>query len=91
MLHQIKAPQFYTDVGLQTLMNPPLNGKIQGLFKVFFSVFQALFKAILIFKDFSRRVLSILVLFKPVQTLKKKVYNLLVMSEIQTCNIGLRC
>ena len=34
MLHQIKAPQFYTDLGLKkTLSNPPVNGKIQGLFK----------------------------------------------------------
>ena len=34
MLHQIKAPQFYTDLGLQkTLLNPPVNGKTQGLFK----------------------------------------------------------
>ena len=34
MLHQIKAPQFYTDLGLQkTVLNPPVNGKIQGLFK----------------------------------------------------------
>ena len=26
----IKAPQFYTDLGLK---NPPVNGKLQGLFK----------------------------------------------------------
>ena len=36
MLHQIKAPQFYTDLGLQkTQLNPPINGKILGLFKAF--------------------------------------------------------
>ena len=37
MLHQIKAPQFYTDLGLKknTLLNPPENDKIQGLFKDF--------------------------------------------------------
>ena len=36
MLHQIKAPQFYTDLGLQkTVLNPLANGKIQGLFKIF--------------------------------------------------------
>ena len=36
MLHQIKAPQFYTDLGLKkTVLNPLANGKIQGLFKVF--------------------------------------------------------
>ena len=32
MLHQIKAPQFYTDLGM---LNPLANGKIQGLFKAF--------------------------------------------------------
>ena len=36
MLHQIKAPQFYTDLGLQkTVLNPLANSKIQGLFKAF--------------------------------------------------------
>ena len=35
MLHQIKAPQYYTDLGLHTLLNPSVNGKIQGLFKAF--------------------------------------------------------
>ena len=55
MLHQIKAPQFYTDLGLQkTLFNPPVNGKIQGLSRPL-SVFQVLLKAYIIFKDFSRQ------------------------------------
>ena len=31
MLHQIKAPQFYT----KTVLNPPVNGKINRLFKAF--------------------------------------------------------
>ena len=35
----------------KTLLNPPVNGKTQGLFKAL-SVFQVLFKANLIFKDF---------------------------------------
>ena len=58
MLHQIKAPQFDTDLGLQKLLNPPENGKIQGLFKAFkcfpstfqgkFNV-QGLFKRVLYF------------------------------------------
>ena len=30
-----KAPQFYTDLGIQKQLNPPINGKIQGLFKAF--------------------------------------------------------
>ena len=55
MLHQIKAPQFYTDLGLQiTVLYPLTNGKIQGLFNAF-ECFQALFKANFIFKDFSRQ------------------------------------
>ena len=35
MLQQIKAPQFYTDLGLQKVLNPPVNGTIQELFKAF--------------------------------------------------------
>ena len=36
MLHQMKAPQFYTDLGLQkTMLNPLADGKIQGLYKAF--------------------------------------------------------
>ena len=36
MLHQIKAPQFYTDLRLQkTVLNLLANGKIPGLFKAF--------------------------------------------------------
>ena len=35
-------------------MNPPVNGKIQGLFNAF-ECFPELFKANLIFKDFSRQ------------------------------------
>ena len=48
MLHQIKAQQFYTDLGLQKLVE----------FKDFsrlLSEFPVLFKAHLIFNDFSRK------------------------------------
>ena len=38
----------------KTVLNPPVNGKIQGLFKAF-ECFQVLFEANLIFKDFSRQ------------------------------------
>ena len=44
MLHQIKVPQFYTDLDLQRVLNTPVNGKIQGLskaFECFFSTFQS--------------------------------------------------
>ena len=61
MLQQIKEPQFYTDLGLknsvesvESVLNPPVNGKIQGLFKAF-ECFQVLFKENLIFQDFSRQ------------------------------------
>ena len=70
MLHQIKAPQFYTDLGLKkTLLNPPVNGKIQGLFKAFeclSSTFQGKFN----FQGLFKTVLYIQVLFKPVRTLE---------------------
>ena len=33
MLHQIKAPQFYTNLGFKSqLLNPPVKGNIQGLY-----------------------------------------------------------
>ena len=38
----------------KTALNPPVNGKIQGLFKAF-ECFPVLFKANLFFKDFSRQ------------------------------------
>ena len=55
MLHQIKAQQFYTDLGLyqQCLVQQKIV-KIQGLSKAF-ECFPVLFKADFIFKDFSRK------------------------------------
>ena len=51
MLHQIKAQQFYTDLGLlSTVLSPTEISRIQGLSRLF----PVLFKADLIFKDFSR-------------------------------------
>ena len=36
MLHQIKAQQFYTDLGLlSTVLSPTENSRIQELFKAF--------------------------------------------------------
>ena len=51
MLHQIKAHQFYTDLGLHLQCCPTENSKIQGLFKAlqWFSITD------LVFKDFSRK------------------------------------
>ena len=54
MLYQIKAPEFYTDLGLQK----HTNGKIQGLFKAF-EYFQVLFKANFIFNILFKTVLYI--------------------------------
>ena len=52
MLHQIKAPQFHTDLGLQkTVWNHLANVKIQGLFKVFVC-FQVLSRQILFSRTF---------------------------------------
>ena len=53
MLHQIKAPQFYTDKGL---LNPPVIGKIQGFFKTF-EYFPVLFKADLNFQGLFMKAL----------------------------------
>ena len=66
MLHQIKAPQFNTDLGLQKHYS--VNGKIQGLYKAFewiSSTFQGKFN----FQGLFKTVLYIQVLFKPVRTL----------------------
>ena len=46
ILYRFRSPK--------TLLNPPVNGKIQGLFKAF-ECFQVLFKANLVFKAFIRQ------------------------------------
>ena len=70
MLHQIKAPQFYTDLGLQkTVLNPLANGKSQGLFKAF-ECFSSTFQVKFYFQGLFKIVLYIQVLFKPVGTLQ---------------------
>ena len=62
MQHQIKAPQFYTDLALQkTVLNPLANRK----FEDFSSTFQGKFY----FQGLFKTVLYIQVLFKPVKTL----------------------
>ena len=49
----VPLPQFYTDLGLQkTLLNPPVNGKIQGLFKAFECFFMYFSKQILFSRTF---------------------------------------
>ena len=59
MLHQIKAPQFYTDLDRPNpVLNPSVNGKIQELFKAF-ECFSSTFQGIFNIKG----------LFKPVRTL----------------------
>ena len=53
MLHQIKAPQFYTDLDLQkTVLNPLADGKIQGLFKAFECFFKYFSRQILFSRTF---------------------------------------
>ena len=56
-MHQIKAQQFYTDLGLYQQLNPDENSKIQGFSRPW-SDFLVLFKADLIFKDYSYLYLS---------------------------------
>ena len=62
------APQFYTDLGLQKLINPPLNGKIQGIFKAF-ECFSSTFQGKFNFQGLIKTVLYIQVRFKSVRTL----------------------
>ena len=50
------------------MLNPPVNGKIQGLFKAFVC-YSSTFKGKLNFQGLFKTVLYIEVLFKPVQTL----------------------
>ena len=70
MLHQIKAPQFYTGLGLKkTVLNSLGNGKIQGLFKAF-ECFSSTFLGNFIFKDFLRQSC----LFKYFSSLCKPCY-----------------
>ena len=69
MLHQIKAPQYYTDLGLKkTVLNPLANVKIQGLFKAF-ECFSSTFHGKFYFQGLFKTVLYIQVLSKPVGTL----------------------
>ena len=53
-MYQIKHHNFILIYVPKTVLNPPVNGKIQRLFKAL-GVFQVLFKANLVFKDFSRQ------------------------------------
>ena len=69
MLHQIKAPQFYTDLGLKKVLNPLANGKIQGLFNAF-ECFSSTFQGKFHFQGLFKTSLFIQALFKPVRTLK---------------------
>ena len=52
----------------KTLLNPPVNGKIQGLFKAF-ECFSSTFQGKFNFQGIFKKVLYIQVLFKPVRTL----------------------
>ena len=79
MLHQIQAPQFYTDLSLQkTVLNPLTNGKIQGLFNAF-ECFSSTFQGKFYFQGLFKKVLYIQVLFKPVRTLG--IFQLLIWTK----------
>ena len=57
-----------TDLGLLRLLNPPVNGKIQGLFKAF-ECFSSSIQGKFYFQGLFKTVLYIQVLLKPVRTL----------------------
>ena len=59
----------------KTVLNPPVNGKIQGLFEAFES-FSSIFQGKFNFQGLFKTVLYIQVLFKPVQTLLFKAASL---------------
>ena len=75
-LHQIKAPQFYTNLGLRRLLNPPVYVKNQRLFKAF-ECFSSSFQGKFYFQGLFKTVLYIQVLFKSVRTLVYKWYTVL--------------
>ena len=54
----------------KTVLNPPVNGTIQGLYKVF-EYFSCTFYCKFNFQGLFKTVLYIQVLFKPVRTLKQ--------------------
>ena len=59
---------FYWFKFLKTVLNPPVNGEIQGLFKTF-ECFSSTFQGKFNFQGLFKTVLYIQVLFKPVRTL----------------------
>ena len=64
ILYRFRSPK--------SLLNPPVNGKIQGLFKDFFKAFECFsstFQGKFYFQGLLKTVLYIQVLFKPVRTL----------------------
>ena len=56
----------------KTVLNTPVNGKIQGLFKAF-DCFSSTFQGKFNFQGLFKTVLHIQVLFKPVRTLLKRI------------------
>ena len=58
----------------KTVMNPPVNGKIQGLFKAF-ECFSSTFQGKFNFQGHFKTVLYIQGLFKSVQTLSSEILN----------------
>ena len=72
------------------MLNPAVNGKIQGLFKAF-DCFSSTFQGKFNFQGLSKTVLYIQVLFKPVRTLGLigKTTALRIKSKIYTTNTGI--
>ena len=66
----------------KTLLNPPVNGKIQGLFKAF-ECFSSTFQGKFNFQGLFKTVLYIQVLFKPVRTLLQYAKKVSLQSRFQ--------
>ena len=68
-LHVNQKSDYDDDMmSLATLLNPPVNGKIQGLFKAY-ECFSSSYQGKISFQGLFKTVLYIQVLFKPVRTL----------------------
>ena len=65
ILYRFRSPK--------TLLNPPVNGKIQGLFKAF-ECFSSTFQGKFNFQGLFKTVLYIQVLFKPVRTMFMNIH-----------------
>ena len=72
------------------MLNPPVNGKIQGLFKAF-ECFSSTFQCKFYFQGLFKTVLYIQVLFKPVRTLDKTLIFEVNQKEFDALTLNFAC